>query len=455
MSLTVLMLNHSYFIDELRARGHTVILALPAARQRLTLRAGKTISNADLLFEDPISLPVLLNRITGDQTIDRIVVHDDSRELRVWDLQKATVPTLFYSIDCHIHPWHALAAALVDKAFVAQKDYLPAFQSWNVSTEWLPLWAQQLPPQSTESQRTIPACFRGSLDPEARPKRLQFFRELERLVPLDAGQGPWHEAYPYAQIVINDNSDRDLNFRVFEALSSGALLVTARIENGLSDLFQEGEHYVAYDEGNIAQAADTIRYYLEHPEERIRISRAGQALVSRLHTQTERSKRFIAALEECSATSRVRGPVASAYLRAFSAHIIHARSIKLAGEHLLSAVEEILSANYDSCPSEAYLTIASIICVLRKSGAEELAVSLARTLHARSHSNELLKWFLIDSLGRVGRKEEMAQVLGSPLEQARVVLGQGLSSVQKIMAQSVELPPLSAEAIERIRRLLS
>ena len=45
--------------------------------------------------------------------------------------------------------------------------------------------------------------------------------------------------YSESKIVLNASINGDLNMRVFEALTSGALLVTDRIENGLDTLFAQ------------------------------------------------------------------------------------------------------------------------------------------------------------------------------------------------------------------------
>src|SRR5207302_1696841 len=77
------------------------------------------------------------------------------------------------------------------------------------------------------------------------------------------------EIYSRAKIVINLPLADDLNFRVFEALSCGALLLTRRIANGQELLFKEDVHYVAF--GDEAELFAKVEYYLSHEAERARI----------------------------------------------------------------------------------------------------------------------------------------------------------------------------------------
>lgn len=67
----------------------------------------------------------------------------------------------------------------------------------------------------------------------------------------------------------------DLNFRVFEAMSCGALLLTRRVANGQELLFEEGVHFAASK--TEAELLEKIDYYLSHESERTTIATAGLA----------------------------------------------------------------------------------------------------------------------------------------------------------------------------------
>jgi hypothetical protein len=73
-----------------------------------------------------------------------------------------------------------------------------------------------------------------------------------------------------------------LNFRFFEALSCGAMLLTRRVSNGQEELFQEGKHYVAFETD--AELIERVEYYLQHDSERERIAAAGHREVLTRHS---------------------------------------------------------------------------------------------------------------------------------------------------------------------------
>jgi glycosyltransferase involved in cell wall biosynthesis len=92
--------------------------------------------------------------------------------------------------------------------------------------------------------------------------------------------------YGQSKIVFNASINGDVNMRVFEAMAAGALLVTDRVGNGLSDLFEEDTHYIGYS--TISEALEKIGYFLDKSEERENIAHAGQQAVLEHHTYGHR-----------------------------------------------------------------------------------------------------------------------------------------------------------------------
>jgi hypothetical protein len=86
--------------------------------------------------------------------------------------------------------------------------------------------------------------------------------------------------------VINSPANGDVNMRVFEAMASGALLVTEAIENGQKDLFKDGVHLVQYRTEE--ELFEKVDYYLKHDDEREQIAKEGQKLVLSKHTYKNR-----------------------------------------------------------------------------------------------------------------------------------------------------------------------
>lgn len=93
---------------------------------------------------------------------------------------------------------------------------------------------------------------------------------------------------------INVAENNANNMRLFEATGVGTLLITDRKDN-LGEIFEIGKEVVAYSSEE--EAAELIRYYLNHPEEAATIASAGQARTLREHTYRHRMKELLSLLE--------------------------------------------------------------------------------------------------------------------------------------------------------------
>jgi spore maturation protein CgeB len=84
------------------------------------------------------------------------------------------------------------------------------------------------------------------------------------------------------------------NMRLYEATGVGSLLITDRKDN-LGEIFEVGKEIVAYSSQE--EAAELIRYYLDHAEEAATIARAGQARTLREHTYRHRMEELVPILQ--------------------------------------------------------------------------------------------------------------------------------------------------------------
>ncbi len=276
---SILLCNQNWFAAELMARGHKVVTAGPANR------------GFDIQYQRPgTPIDKLLAELPRGFTPDALIYHDDSGPAWITGLETLEVPSIFYSVDAHHHSlWHKHFGAAFDKVYVAQRDYLREYQEISSNAEWLPLWIPITLKPLPQSERTIPVSFRGSMDQNLHPERVRFFAKLREKLEVDAGWGEYALIYTNSKIVINQAVKNDFNFRVFEALASGALLITPYVENGLTDLFTPGEDIVTYDNNNVDEAAEKIRYYLSNDAERERIAANGFRKVQELHTAEARA----------------------------------------------------------------------------------------------------------------------------------------------------------------------
>jgi hypothetical protein len=84
------------------------------------------------------------------------------------------------------------------------------------------------------------------------------------------------------------------NMRLYEATGVGAMLLTD-LKDNLNELFDIGREVVAYSSKE--EAAELVRYYLDHPGEAVQIAKAGQARTLRQHTYSQRMKELVSILK--------------------------------------------------------------------------------------------------------------------------------------------------------------
>lgn len=89
---------------------------------------------------------------------------------------------------------------------------------------------------------------------------------------------------------INVAENNANNMRLYEATGVGTLLITDRKDN-LGELFEVGKEVVVYSTPQ--EAAEMIRYYIEHSEEAGVISRAGQDRTLKEHTYKRRMDELV------------------------------------------------------------------------------------------------------------------------------------------------------------------
>lgn len=181
-----------------------------------------------------------------------------------------------------------------DIIFVAQKEYVDSFKKVNKNVYWLPLGCDQDWHGKQNLEKIYDIAFVGQLGVGWRKKMLLNLRKdfSNNFIKL-ADCKDLGKIYSQAKIVINYNVNNDINMRVFEALCSGSLLITNKInDNGFEELFKDGEHLVVYD-GTYKDLKEKIKYYLENDKERNKIAEQGRKIVLENHTYKKRIEDII------------------------------------------------------------------------------------------------------------------------------------------------------------------
>lgn len=278
--MNILILGMAEFLEALRDIGHDVRTCGPSADYEV------------VVSPEEYSVPGILSAL-GDWAPD-ICLFIETLGNRTFPsgLQNRPFPLVYYSIDTHLNWfWLKHFATTCDAVITTQKDFVPLLQEHVPLSFWLP-WSNN-PDQYFDvgAERDIPISFVGAVD-DFRPRRKALLALIATRYPIHVVADRIEPAevnalYGRSKIVVNEAIAGEVNFRVFEAMASGAMLLTDRVGNGLSNLFVDGEHLVTFGPEDIL---DKVGYYLAHEEERFAIATAGTTLVQDRHTRYERAK---------------------------------------------------------------------------------------------------------------------------------------------------------------------
>jgi hypothetical protein len=289
--MNLLLINQYWFSSEWREAGHKVLSVGRYPYLDVEIPVGVT------------NIHEILSQYCGGFEPDRIVIFDDSSPLTIFGLDDLDIPQFFYSVDTHHHyERHREFIGAVDEMWTAQSDYIPHLEALGGKVGWMPLWASV--EYEGSIHKKIDACFVGTLNPLLNPKRVEFFNRLKRRSPITVTTGSFQTIFPTARMIVNQTVKQDLNFRVFEAMMSGSLLLTEKIGNRLFQLFSDSVHLVTYAPDDDLEAAEKIAYYIDHKEEARQIGEAGREEIMRAHLPRHRAQTLLLAI---SSLIRKRG----------------------------------------------------------------------------------------------------------------------------------------------------
>jgi len=201
----------------------------------------------------------------------------------------------YWEIDNHIH----LGADykkydMVDYLFVTQKHFQALYP--DKKTWWVPLGADAdkhklYPDEKIEFDV-------GFLGNDTYPRRrglLDKIGEKYKLLRSTAKPGEeYSRMLSRCKILFNCSMDNDMNMRFFEAMSIGRMLISDNVW-GQDDLFEDGKHYVTFQEWE--DLDKKIEFYLNHETEREAIAKAGADYVHSFHTYQDRINKMLEIME--------------------------------------------------------------------------------------------------------------------------------------------------------------
>lgn len=285
--MRIVNLEGLYFVQALREMGHDV------------LSVGQT-EGCDVRLDAPLPAALLWEVLAGRGFAPDVVLWTDlCRPPVVLGLETLPAVTVGYSIDQYCNPWHVPLSAGFDQFYVAQKDYLPLFADPRLAGRdlaWLPLFCDPDGDADPGRERDIPVSFVGTPDPPLNPGRRPFLEGFKRLAPLVSLGGDYRPVFGRSRIVLNQSAVSELNFRIFQAMSCGAALLTEACGNGLVELFTPGEDLLAYPRGDCAAAAATALRALADGSW-ADIAASGKRKVRERHSCTARARLIAQAAE--------------------------------------------------------------------------------------------------------------------------------------------------------------
>ncbi|QJB57773.1 glycosyltransferase [Pseudodesulfovibrio sp. zrk46] len=286
--MRILNIDGHYFVKPFRKMGHDVLTIGPR-------------SNSDIVLSKAISLRGLL-RILEKHNFhpDLVVWSDICKPPSVLGFEALPAITVGYSIDQYCNPWHAPYRAAFDLMLVAQKDYLPMFEDKQLHNkyEWAPLFCNPHKDKNLNQERDIPSSFVGTVEGSINKARRSFLNAFKKGHPLIITQGNYVPIYNRSQIVLNQSAVGELNFRIFEAMACGAVVLTEDTNNGLHDLFTNGKNILLYPRGNPMAAATIAKTALSSPDELNAIACRGRREVMAYHSSTVRAKYILSKVHE-------------------------------------------------------------------------------------------------------------------------------------------------------------
>ncbi len=208
-------------------------------------------------------------------------------------------PTACYLIDVHIQPKAQLARAMFfDYAFSAQRDFVDVLRrAGHPQAHWLPLACDPSLNRRYDLPKRYDIGFVGATG-KGYERRRVLLERLGRRYTINDYRRPYTPSemarlYSESRIVFNCSLHAEVNMRVFEGPASGAVLLTDRIGNGLSELVTDREHVVMYDDAQVLDLADEL---LRDDALRDRIAQQGYEHMRTRHTYEQRIETILATM---------------------------------------------------------------------------------------------------------------------------------------------------------------
>jgi hypothetical protein len=263
------------------------------------------------------------------------------------NLEALACPTVFWSLDTHLNAWwQGHYGRLFGRVVCTQKDWLPALASMGVERPgWLP-WPGEARGVVPFGARAHQAAFVGRIT-DARPVRMLFadFLSREGLADIlpETPREDMLRLYGQTRLIPNETILGEVNWRVFEAASCGALalhpLSGIGTDNGIAELFEPGREIAVFSDA--LELGSLLRHYRKNAAEAEKMALAGRARVLAEHLPEHRAQAIARAAQ--SPATPLTGPEAARELWLAAALLFQAGILPVGLQALVSGLEAHLS----------------------------------------------------------------------------------------------------------------
>jgi glycosyltransferase involved in cell wall biosynthesis len=234
-----------------------------------------------------------------------IVLAESAHDLLPQGLEKVNIPTVSFQSDTYAYTRRRIRwSMLFDYAVVFHPGFEARFRS--AGHPRVITWSHAADPElfsGQQEQRTFEVGWVARTDGNLYKDRRFVLKSLSqhfRMNDFTRFHFPDElaEVYCRSKIIVNvarDDYPQDANMRVFEAMASGALLIT-RLPSELTSIgFEEGVHFVGYN--RLDEIVALTRQYLDDEGTRTRIAQASREKVLREHTYDKRVEMLLRTIE--------------------------------------------------------------------------------------------------------------------------------------------------------------
>lgn len=227
-------------------------------------------------------------------------------------LHQLECATACYLIDVHVKAAASLERSLFfDYAFSAQRDFVAALRrAGHPRAYWLPLACDPAIHRRHDLPRRYDIGFVGATG-RGYERRRRLLERLARRYAVNEYRRAYTpeemaRVYSESRLVFNCSLRQEVNMRVFEGPATGSLLLTDRIDNGLSDLVVDGQHVVLYDDDLLLDLAEQ---YLRDEAARERVAEQGRAHMYAHHTYDHRADLILQTVFGGDGQARLEAPL--------------------------------------------------------------------------------------------------------------------------------------------------